>query len=63
MYPFKIKDELQDDGDMLPRKILLTEFRSLVVSNSTSRNSSDVNSDYSQLKNFKKFKKVWYSFN
>lgn len=63
MYPFKIKDELQDDGDMLPRKILLTEFRSLVVSNSTSRNSSDVNSDYGQLKNFKKFKKVWYSFN
>ncbi|XP_045661960.1 nibrin isoform X2 [Ursus americanus] len=55
-----IKDELQDDGDMLPRKILLTEFRSLVVSNSTSRNSSDVNSDYSQLKNFKKFKKVTF---
>lgn len=63
MYPFKIKDELQDDGDMLPRRILLTEFRSLVVSNSTSRNLSDVNSDYGQLKNFKKFKKVWYSFN
>ncbi|XP_026351565.2 nibrin isoform X2 [Ursus arctos] len=55
-----IKDELQDDGDMLPRKILLTEFRSLVVSNSTSRNSSDVNSDYGQLKNFKKFKKVTF---
>uniref|UniRef100_A0A452UJH4 Nibrin n=1 Tax=Ursus maritimus TaxID=29073 RepID=A0A452UJH4_URSMA len=55
-----IKDELQDDADMLPRKILLTEFRSLVVSNSTSRNSSDVNSDYGQLKNFKKFKKVTF---
>ncbi|EFB17545.1 hypothetical protein PANDA_012471, partial [Ailuropoda melanoleuca] len=55
-----IKDELQDDGDMLPRRILLTEFRSLVVSNSTSRNLSDVNSDYGQLKNFKKFKKVTF---
>ncbi|XP_043457269.1 nibrin isoform X4 [Prionailurus bengalensis] len=53
-----IKDELQGDGDMFPRKVLLTEFRSLVVSNFTSRNTSCVNSDYGQLKNFKKFKKV-----
>ncbi|XP_040349870.1 nibrin isoform X4 [Herpailurus yagouaroundi] len=53
-----IKDELQGDGDMFPRKVLLTEFRSLVVSNFTSRNTPCVNSDYGQLKNFKKFKKV-----
>ncbi|XP_045871683.1 nibrin isoform X1 [Meles meles] len=55
-----IKDELQDDGDTLPRKVLLTEFRSLVVSNSPSRNASSVNNDYGQLKNFKKFKKVTF---
>uniref|UniRef100_A0A9L0THP2 Nibrin n=1 Tax=Equus caballus TaxID=9796 RepID=A0A9L0THP2_HORSE len=51
-------DELQDHGEMLPRKVLLIEFRSLVVSNSTSRDASRVNDDYGQLKNFKKFKKV-----
>uniref|UniRef100_A0A8C0PJN3 Nibrin n=1 Tax=Canis lupus familiaris TaxID=9615 RepID=A0A8C0PJN3_CANLF len=55
-----IKDELEDDGDMLPRKVLLTEFRSLVVNNSTPRNASSVNSDYDQPKNFKKFKKVTF---
>jgi len=55
-----IKDELQEDDDMLPRKVLLTEFRSLMVSNSASRNASCVNSDYGQLKNFKKFKKVTF---
>ncbi|XP_004416185.1 PREDICTED: nibrin [Odobenus rosmarus divergens] len=55
-----IKDELQEDDDMLPRKVLLTEFRSLVVSNSASRNASSVNSDYGPLKNFKKFKKVTF---
>lgn len=53
-------DELLDDGQMLPRKVLLTEFRSLVVNNSTSRNASSVSDDYGQLKNFKKFKKVTF---
>ncbi|XP_007946944.1 nibrin [Orycteropus afer afer] len=52
--------EIQDDDEMLPRKVVLTEFRSLVVSNSTSRNPSIVNNDYCQLKNFKKFKKVTF---
>ncbi|XP_058524825.1 nibrin-like isoform X4 [Ochotona princeps] len=52
-------DELREDGEVLPRKLLLTEFRSLVVS-STSRNMSGVNIDYGQLKNFKKFKKVTF---
>ncbi|XP_066874213.1 nibrin isoform X1 [Kogia breviceps] len=51
-------DELQGDGEMLPKKVLLTEFRSLVVRNSTSRSGSSVNNDYGELKNFKKFKKV-----
>ncbi|TEA41992.1 hypothetical protein DBR06_SOUSAS30110002, partial [Sousa chinensis] len=51
-------DELQGDGEMLPKTVLLTEFRSLVVRNSTSRNASSVSNDYGELKNFKKFKKV-----
>ncbi|XP_010586690.1 nibrin isoform X1 [Loxodonta africana] len=53
-------DELQDDGEKLPRKVILTEFRSLVVTNSASRNPSLVDNDYGQLKNFKKFKKVTF---
>ncbi|XP_008584423.1 PREDICTED: nibrin [Galeopterus variegatus] len=57
---FKNNDELQDNSEMLPRKVLLTEFRSLVVNNFTSRNPSDINNDYGQLKNFKKFKKVTF---
>ncbi|NP_001069305.2 nibrin [Bos taurus] len=52
--------ELQDGDEMLPKKVLLTEFRSLVVCNSTSRNASNVNNDYGELKNFKKFKKVTF---
>ncbi|XP_012867858.1 PREDICTED: nibrin [Dipodomys ordii] len=55
-----VNDELQDSSEMLPRKVLLTEFRSLVVSNTTSRNLCGVNNNYGQLKNFKKFKKVIY---
>ncbi|KAL2766939.1 nibrin isoform 1 [Daubentonia madagascariensis] len=51
-------DNLQDGSEMFPRKVLLTEFRSLVVKNSTSRNPSGVNNDYGQIKNFKKFEKV-----
>nr|AAH44773.1 Nibrin [Mus musculus] len=53
-------DGLQDSSEELPRKLLLTEFRSLVVSkhNSTSRNLC-VN-DCGSLKNFKKFKKATF---
>ncbi|XP_054548092.1 nibrin isoform X2 [Talpa occidentalis] len=51
-------DNLQEDDEMLPKKVLLTEFRSLVVRNSNSSSVSSVNKDYGQLKNFKKFKKV-----
>ncbi|KAM6214905.1 nibrin [Rhynchocyon petersi] len=53
-------NEPQDDGEMLPRNVILTEFRSLVVSNPTSRNPSIVIGDHRQLKNFKKFRKVTY---
>ncbi|KAL0599054.1 Nibrin [Plecturocebus cupreus] len=53
-------DKLQDESEMLPRKLLLTEFKSLVIKNSTSRNLSGISDDYGQLKNFKKFKKVTY---
>ncbi|XP_024422290.1 nibrin isoform X2 [Desmodus rotundus] len=53
-------DRLQNEDEMPPRKMLLTEFRSLVVSNSASRNVSIVNDDYGQLKNFKKFRKVTF---
>ncbi|KAK7822795.1 hypothetical protein U0070_022734 [Myodes glareolus] len=52
-------DKLPDSSELLPKNVLLTEFRSLVVNNSTSRNLS-VLSDCGQLKNFKKFKKVLF---
>ncbi|XP_068942784.1 nibrin isoform X2 [Petaurus breviceps papuanus] len=53
-------DKLQDSFEMLPKKLLLTEFRSLVVSHSGSRNASIIRNDYGQLNNFKKFRKVAY---
>ncbi|XP_036033571.1 nibrin [Onychomys torridus] len=52
-------DELPDSSEELPRRVLLTEFRSLVVSNSASRSLGLLN-DCGQLKNFKKFKKVMF---
>ncbi|XP_012999488.1 nibrin isoform X2 [Cavia porcellus] len=52
-------DELQDSSEMLPTKVLMTEFRSLVVNNPSHRNLYGVSNDHGhQLKNFKKFKKV-----
>lgn len=51
---------LQGDGEMLPRKVFLTEFRSLKVSNCASKNASSTNDDYGQLKNFKKFRKAHF---
>ncbi|XP_036905229.1 nibrin isoform X3 [Sturnira hondurensis] len=53
-------DRLQYEDEIPPRKMLLTEFRSLVVSNSASRNVPSANDDYGQLKNFKKFRKVTF---
>lgn len=55
--PLKNSDERPDSSELLPKNVLLTEFRSLVVNNSASRNLSML-SDCGQLKNFKKFKKV-----
>ncbi|XP_028636112.1 nibrin isoform X2 [Grammomys surdaster] len=57
-HEIAISDELPNSGEELPRKLLLTEFRSLVVSNHTSRNLC-VN-DFGPLKNFKKFKKATF---
>ncbi|KAM9094174.1 nibrin isoform X1 [Sarcophilus harrisii] len=53
-------DKLQDGCEILPKKLLLTEFRSLVVSHSRSRNTSIIRNDYGEPNNFKKFKKVAY---
>ncbi|XP_072459717.1 nibrin isoform X2 [Notamacropus eugenii] len=53
-------DKLQDGCEMLPKKLLLTEFRSLVVSRPRSINTSSIRNDYGQLNNFKKFKKSAY---
>lgn len=50
-------DELPDSSEELPRKLLLTEFRSLVVHNNSSRNLCVLNGR-GELKNFKKFKKA-----
>ncbi|XP_070248880.1 nibrin isoform X2 [Myotis yumanensis] len=52
------EDRPQGDGEMPLRKVLLTEFRSLVVSGSASRNAPSVRGDQGPLKNFKKFRKV-----
>lgn len=58
LTPMKNNDRLQNEDEMPPRKMLLTEFRSLVVSNSASRNAPSVKDDYDRLQNFKKFRKV-----
>lgn len=50
-------DRLQEAGETLPTKLLLTEFRSLVV-NFNSKKAASVTKDYGQTQNFKKFKKV-----
>ncbi|XP_014301438.1 nibrin isoform X2 [Myotis lucifugus] len=55
------EDRPQGDGEMPLRKVLLTEFRSLVVSGSASRNAPSVRGDQGPLKNFKKFRKVAFS--
>ncbi|XP_015454173.1 nibrin isoform X2 [Pteropus alecto] len=51
-------DGLPEDGELLPARVLLTEFRSLVVGDSASRSAAGVSGDYGQTKNFKKFRKV-----
>ncbi|NXN39230.1 NBN protein, partial [Rhinoptilus africanus] len=52
--------ELQDDSSNLPSRLLLTEFRSLVVSHTGQNSQLTENTRYGGKKNFKTFKKVSY---
>ncbi|NXF07584.1 NBN protein, partial [Smithornis capensis] len=52
--------QLQDDSGTLPRRLLLTEFRSLVVSRPRHNSHLTGSTSYGGKKNFKMFKKVSY---
>ncbi|NWR16190.1 NBN protein, partial [Emberiza fucata] len=51
---------LQDESSNLPSRLLLTEFRSLVVSHPRQNSHLPGNNSYGGKKNFKMFKKVAY---
>uniref|UniRef100_A0A8D0EN27 Nibrin n=1 Tax=Strix occidentalis caurina TaxID=311401 RepID=A0A8D0EN27_STROC len=53
-------NKLQDDSSNLPSRLLLTEFRSLVVSHPRQNSQLTGNISYGGKKNFKMFKKVTY---
>ncbi|NWX15614.1 NBN protein, partial [Aegotheles bennettii] len=53
-------NKLQDDSSNLPSRLLLTEFRSLVVSHPRQNSRLTGNTSYRGKKNFKMFKKVTY---
>ncbi|KFP15482.1 Nibrin, partial [Egretta garzetta] len=53
-------DKHQDDSSNLPSRLLLTEFRSLVVSHPRQNSQLTGNTSYRGKKNFKMFKKVAY---
>ncbi|NXO00558.1 NBN protein, partial [Rhinopomastus cyanomelas] len=53
-------DDLQDDSKNLPSRLLLIEFRSLVVSHARQNSQLTVNTSCGGKKNFKLFKKVAY---
>ncbi|XP_009576695.1 PREDICTED: nibrin, partial [Fulmarus glacialis] len=53
-------NKLQDDSSNLPSRLLLTEFRSLVVSHPKQNSQLTGNTSYGGKKNFKMFKKVAY---
>ncbi|KAM6103021.1 nibrin [Theristicus caerulescens] len=53
-------NKLQDDASNLPSRLLLTEFRSLVVSHPRQNSQLTGNTSYGGKKNFKMFKKVAY---
>ncbi|KFP76068.1 Nibrin, partial [Apaloderma vittatum] len=55
------RNELQDDSRNLPSRLLLTEFRSLVVSHPRQNSQFTGNTSYGGKKNFKTFKKVAYA--
>ncbi|NXG05909.1 NBN protein, partial [Sakesphorus luctuosus] len=52
--------KLEDDSSSLPSRLLLTEFRSLIVSHPRRNSHSTGNTSYGGKKNFKMFKKVAY---
>ncbi|NXE92748.1 NBN protein, partial [Menura novaehollandiae] len=52
--------KLQDDSSNLPSRLLLTEFRSLIVSHPRQNSRLTGNTSYGGKKNFKMFKKVTY---
>ncbi|XP_017934161.1 nibrin isoform X2 [Manacus vitellinus] len=52
--------KLQDDSSNLPSRLLLTEFRSLIVSCPRQNSCLSGNTSYGGKKNFKTFKKVAY---
>ncbi|XP_030826825.1 nibrin isoform X2 [Camarhynchus parvulus] len=52
--------KLQDDCSNIPSRLLLTEFRSLVVSHPRQNSHLPGNNSYGGKKNFKMFKKVAY---
>ncbi|NWQ73470.1 NBN protein, partial [Columbina picui] len=54
------RNKLQDDSSNLPSRLLLTEFRSLVVSHPRQNSQFTGNTSYGGKKNFKMFKKVAY---
>ncbi|NXG60661.1 NBN protein, partial [Hemiprocne comata] len=53
-------NKLHDDSSNLPSRLLLTEFRSLVVSHPRQDSQFTGNTNYGGKKNFKTFKKVTY---
>lgn len=57
-FPHKNHSKLQDDSINLPSRLLLTEFRSLVVSHPRQNSLLPGNTSYGGKKNFKTFKKV-----
>ncbi|XP_035174479.1 nibrin [Oxyura jamaicensis] len=56
----KDHNKIEDDSSSLPRRLLLTEFRSLVVSHPRQNSQLIGNTSCGGQKNFKKFKKVTY---
>ncbi|KAM6318505.1 nibrin [Aegotheles albertisi] len=58
--PVLSHNKLQDDSSNLPSRLLLTEFRSLVVSHPRQNSRLTGNTSYRGKKNFKMFKKVTY---
>ncbi|NXA78559.1 NBN protein, partial [Thryothorus ludovicianus] len=56
----KNHSKLQDDSSNIPSRLLLTEFRSLVVSHPRQNSHLPGNNSYGGKKNFKTFRKVTY---